>query len=80
MDSITALNIAQTEERIAILRNLIATLGRKGIDVSEHRRLLAAEERYLASGCEAPAPEPAANAEGTAAGWVMPPTGDNDND
>jgi hypothetical protein len=51
MDITKKLNIARTEQRIAILRNLIATLGAKGHDVSEHRRMLAAEERYLASGC-----------------------------
>ena len=47
-------NIARTEQRIAILRNLIATLGAKGHDVSEHKRMLEAEERYLASGCAPP--------------------------
>jgi hypothetical protein len=74
MDLITARNILETEERIAVLRNLIATLEPKGIDVSEHCRLLAAEERYLASGCEAPAHDAAAkNVEGKAAGWIMPP-------
>jgi hypothetical protein len=51
MDPITALNIAQTKERIALLHNLISQLSRKGHDVSEHRGLLAMEEAYLARGC-----------------------------
>jgi hypothetical protein len=54
MDLTKKLNIARTEQRIAILRNLISTLGAKGHDVFEHRRMLAAEERYLASGCAPP--------------------------
>jgi hypothetical protein len=54
MDLTTKLNIARTEQRIALLRNLIATLASRGKDVSEHRRMLAAEERYLASGCAPP--------------------------
>jgi hypothetical protein len=54
MDPITALNIARTEQRIAVLRNLIGTLERKGADVSEHRRMLAAVELYLARGCAPP--------------------------
>jgi hypothetical protein len=54
MDLTTKLNIASTEARIAILRHLITTLGAKGHDVSEHRRMLATEERYLASGWAPP--------------------------
>jgi hypothetical protein len=74
MDLTTKLNIALTEQRIALLRNLIATLASKGKDVSEHRRMLAAEERYVASGCAPPeTPELSASTTGTTAGYIMPP-------
>jgi hypothetical protein len=74
MDATTKLNIARTKERIAILRNLIGTLKPKGAGVSEHRRMLAAEERYLASGCAPPqARKPLARTGGTASGWIIPP-------
>lgn len=76
MDDLTAqLNIARTERRIAILCNLIEKLGAKGKAVSEHRRMLAAEERCLASGCAPPeTPEAAASTTGTAVGYITPPS------
>jgi hypothetical protein len=49
MDLTTKLNIARTEQRIAI-RDVTP----KDVDVSEHRRMLSAEKRYLASGCAPP--------------------------
>jgi hypothetical protein len=45
-DPIRALNIAQTEEPIAVLRDLIETLEPKGHDVSQHRAMLEAEEDW----------------------------------
>jgi len=75
MNPITALNIARAEQRIAILRNLIATLGSKGHDVSEHQRFLALEEAYLARGCTPRGHQPKDFGPGQdiAAGWIMPP-------
>jgi hypothetical protein len=68
--------ISYTEQRVALLRNLIEKLSARGRDVSEHRRMLQAEERYLASGC-APPPdrlEPAARrTTGISVGYIMPP-------
>lgn len=73
-DLTTKLNIARTEQRIAILRNLISTLEANGKDVSEHRRMLTAEERYHTSGCAPPeGPQPAVKTTGSAAGYIMPP-------
>jgi hypothetical protein len=66
------LHIARTKQRIAIL--LIETLRRKSKDVSEHRRVLAAEERFLASGLAPPQmPGSHTRTEGTALGYIMPP-------
>jgi hypothetical protein len=75
MDLTTKLNIARAEQRIAILRNLIATLGAKGLDVSKHQRLLVAGERYLASGCAPPrSPEGLVSDRPTSAvGYTTPP-------
>jgi hypothetical protein len=74
MDLTTKLNIARTEQRIAILRNLIVVAERKGRDTSEHRRMLEAEERYLVSGCPPPqSSKPLADGSGTTSGWIMPP-------
>jgi hypothetical protein len=74
IDLTAKINIARTRERIPIHKTVIATVERKGGDASEYGRQLEAE-RYLASGCAPPkAPEAHTRAEGTAVGYIMPPS------
>ena len=56
MDPIVAARIAITQRRITIHRMVIANLADMGMDTSRRRAELAADERYLASGCLAPEP------------------------
>lgn len=78
VDPLAALAIARTKERIALLKNLIATQETKGLDVSKHKAMLADEERYLANGClpRGYTPEPhQPPTQGVAVPYIMPSTG-----
>jgi hypothetical protein len=75
MDKTRAAVIRRTQQHIAILNTVITTKLRKGGDASEEIARLAAEERYLASGCAPPRePEPHTRTEGTAVGYIPPPS------
>jgi len=54
MDKAKAALIRATEQRIAILRTVIAAVEKMGKDPKQQRLELAAEERFLAAGCPFP--------------------------